>query len=129
MAKKVVVRFAPSPTGYLHIGGARTAIFNWLYARQHNGKFILRIEDTDEARSTEQSIQGILDALAWLGITWDEGPYFQSRFSQEHVSAAQNSWTADMPINVSAPKSRWMKNESLPAGKRKHTSTTAPAAI
>lgn len=89
MAKKVVVRFAPSPTGYLHIGGARTAIFNWLYARQHNGKFILRIEDTDEARSTEQSIQGILDALAWLGITWDEGPYFQSRFSQEHVSAAQ----------------------------------------
>jgi glutamyl-tRNA synthetase len=85
----VVVRFAPSPTGYLHIGGARTAIFNWLYARKHNGKFILRIEDTDAERSTQDAIDGILDGLAWLGLDWDAGPYFQSTFSTDHRAAAQ----------------------------------------
>ncbi|MBI5469573.1 MAG: glutamate--tRNA ligase [Deltaproteobacteria bacterium] len=74
----VRTRFAPSPTGYLHIGGARTALFNWLFARRHNGKFILRIEDTDVARSTKESIQAILDGMNWLGLTWDEGPFFQS---------------------------------------------------
>jgi len=81
-------RFAPSPTGYLHIGGARTALFNWLYARHHGGKFILRIEDTDVARSTAESTQEILDSLRWLGLDWDEGPYFQSERSaiyQEHI--------------------------------------------
>ena len=72
-------RFAPSPTGYLHVGGARTALFNWLYARHTGGKFILRIEDTDQVRSTEASVQAIFDALAWLGIDWDEGPFFQSQ--------------------------------------------------
>ncbi|MCX8118056.1 MAG: glutamate--tRNA ligase [Desulfobacterota bacterium] len=71
-------RFAPSPTGDLHIGGARTALFNWLFARHHRGSFILRIEDTDIARSTQSSVQVILDALTWLGLDWDEGPYFQT---------------------------------------------------
>lgn len=85
----VVVRFAPSPTGYLHIGGARTAIFNWLYARKYNGKFILRIEDTDAERSTEDAIQGILDGLQWLGLQWDSGPDFQSRHTAAHLAAAQ----------------------------------------
>ncbi|RJQ70207.1 MAG: glutamate--tRNA ligase [Desulfobacteraceae bacterium] len=75
----VRTRFAPSPTGYLHVGGARTALFNWLYARHTGGTFILRIEDTDAARSTEQSLQAIFDALRWLEIDWDEGPYYQSR--------------------------------------------------
>ncbi len=74
----VRTRFAPSPTGYLHIGGARTALFNWLFARRHNGKFILRIEDTDVARSTKESIQAILDGMNWLGLAWDEGPFYQS---------------------------------------------------
>ncbi len=74
----VRTRFAPSPTGYLHVGGARTALFNWLYARHTGGTFILRIEDTDRARSTDQSVQAIFDALAWLDIDWDEGPYYQS---------------------------------------------------
>jgi len=74
----VRVRFAPAPTGYLHIGGARTALFNWLFAKQHHGKFILRIEDTDIKRSNRESVNAILDSLNWLGITWDEGPYFQS---------------------------------------------------
>src|ERR1700682_1468687 len=68
------VRFAPSPTGYLHIGGARTALFNWLFARHHKGIFILRIEDTDEVRSTAESVNGILESMRWLGLDWDEGP-------------------------------------------------------
>ncbi len=74
----VRVRFAPSPTGHLHIGGARTALFNWLFARQKGGRFILRIEDTDEKRSSRPMVEGILEGLQWLGIDWDEGPYFQS---------------------------------------------------
>src|SRR5512136_1763775 len=74
---KVRTRFAPSPTGDLHIGGARTALFNWLLARHENGAFVLRIEDTDVARSTQEAIQVILDAMTWLGMDWDEGPHFQ----------------------------------------------------
>src|SRR6056297_2597527 len=66
------VRFAPSPTGHLHVGGARTALFNWLFARSNSGEFILRIEDTDQSRSTEESIEGIKDSLAWLELNWDE---------------------------------------------------------
>jgi glutamyl-tRNA synthetase len=73
----VRTRFAPSPTGYLHIGGARTALFSWAYARRHGGRFILRIEDTDLERSTEASVQAILDGMMWLGLDWDEGPFFQ----------------------------------------------------
>jgi len=89
MTQEVIVRFPPSPTGYLHIGGARTAIFNWLFAQKTGGKLILRIEDTDVERSTEESIEGIIESLKWLGITWDEGPYFQSHFIKEHQAAAQ----------------------------------------
>jgi len=74
----VRTRFAPSPSGYLHIGGARTALFNHLFARHHGGRFILRIEDTDAERSTPESIQAILDGLGWLGLDWDEGPIHQS---------------------------------------------------
>lgn len=74
----IVTRFPPSPTGHLHIGGARTALFNWLYARHTRGRFILRIEDTDVQRSTQASADGIIESLNWLGIDWDEGPYFQS---------------------------------------------------
>src|SRR5438094_10537348 len=71
---KVRVRFAPSPTGFLHIGGARTALFNWLYARHTGGTYILRIEDTDAARNTREAVEVILDGLRWLGLEWDEGP-------------------------------------------------------
>ncbi|MBY0495090.1 MAG: glutamate--tRNA ligase [Cyanobacteria bacterium] len=91
------LRFAPSPTGYLHVGGARTALFNWLYARRHGGTFILRIEDTDVARSQEEMVTGILDGLRWLGIDWDEGPeiggphapYFQSERLDRYRAAAK----------------------------------------
>ncbi len=89
MKQDIIVRFAPSPTGYLHIGGARTAIFNWLFAQKTGGKMILRIEDTDAQRSTEESIKGIIDGLSWLGITWDNGPYFQTQFIKEHLAAAK----------------------------------------
>jgi glutamyl-tRNA synthetase len=75
---EVRLRFAPSPTGYLHIGGARTALFNWLLARKEKGKFILRIEDTDVARSTQESVDAILEGMTWLGLDWDEGPFYQS---------------------------------------------------
>jgi len=75
----VITRFPPSPTGFLHVGGARTAIFNWLYARHTGGRFVLRFEDTDVQRSSQASVDAILDALEWLGIDWDEGPYYQSQ--------------------------------------------------
>ena len=74
----VRVRFAPSPTGHLHVGGARTALFNWLFARHVGGTFILRIEDTDLQRSTKESIDAIIDNVRWLGLDWDEGPILQS---------------------------------------------------
>ncbi len=88
-SRAVRVRFAPSPTGFLHVGGARTALFNWLFARHHGGVFVLRIEDTDLTRSTEESVQTILDGLAWLEITWDEGPFFQSREVEAHRAVAK----------------------------------------
>ncbi|MCX9155285.1 glutamate--tRNA ligase [Niveibacterium sp. 24ML] len=77
MTRRIRTRFAPSPTGFLHIGGARTALFSWAYARHHGGDFILRIEDTDVARSTPEAVQAILDGMNWLGLEWDEGPFYQ----------------------------------------------------
>ena len=94
---EVRVRFAPSPTGELHVGGARTALFNWLYARQHDGTFILRIEDTDEDRSSDESTQGIFDALKWLGLDTDEGPIYQSTrldLYRDYISLLMNSGNA-----------------------------------
>jgi len=84
----VRVRFAPSPTGYLHVGGARTALFNWLYARHTGGKFLLRIEDTDKARSTDEHTRVILDGLTWLGLDWDEEPVFQGARITRHQEVA-----------------------------------------
>ena len=83
------VRFAPSPTGYLHVGGARTALFNWLFARHTGGTHVLRIEDTDRERSTPEHTKVILDGLTWLGISWDEGPYFQGEYASRHQADAE----------------------------------------
>ena len=93
----VRTRFAPSPTGYLHIGGVRTALFNWLFARQHGGQFVLRIDDTDQQRNVEEALQPILDGLRWLGIDWDEGPevggpfapYYQSQRLDRYQAAVE----------------------------------------
>ncbi len=107
MAAPVRVRFAPSPTGHLHVGGARTALFNWLFARHHGGAFILRVEDTDRSRSTEENIGSILEALEWLGLDWDEGPpaagYRQTerfdlyRAHAERLRAAGRAYYCDCP--------------------------------
>jgi glutamyl-tRNA synthetase len=87
--EQIRVRFPPSPTGYLHIGGARTALFNWLFCRKNRGTLVLRIEDTDTERSTAESAREILDGLAWMGLDWDEGPYFQSEYAAEHRAVAE----------------------------------------
>jgi glutamyl-tRNA synthetase len=114
------LRFAPSPTGYLHVGGARTALFNWLYARRHGGVFILRIEDTDRERSSWEMVTGILDGLRWLGIDWDEGPdvggphapYFQSerldtyRAAAEALLAAGHAYRDEGAIRFKVPEGR-----------------------
>jgi glutamyl-tRNA synthetase len=88
-ASKVRTRFAPSPTGYLHIGGARTALFSWAYARRHGGSFVLRIEDTDLERSTKESVDAILEGLEWLGIDWNEGPFFQMQRLARYKEVAE----------------------------------------
>ena len=88
-AAGVRVRFAPSPTGYLHVGGARTALFNWLFARHHGGAMILRIEDTDAERNKPELVQGIIDGLQWLGLDWDEGPFYQSHRTELYRAAAK----------------------------------------
>src|SRR5277367_4540240 len=83
------VRFAPSPTGYLHVGGARTALFNWLFARHEGGTLLLRIEDTDVERNRPELVEGILEGLKWLGVEWDEGPFFQSQRTEMYRTAAE----------------------------------------
>ena len=89
MNEKVRTRFAPSPTGFLHIGGARTALFSWLFARHNGGEFVLRVEDTDQIRSTDESTKAILDAMTWLGLNWDEGPHFQAQRVDLHREMVQ----------------------------------------
>ncbi len=89
MTKPVVTRFAPSPTGYLHIGGARTALFNWLLAKHSGGKMLLRIEDTDRARSTEEAVDALLDGLSWLGLDWDGEPISQYGRVDRHREVAE----------------------------------------
>ena len=90
---KPIVRFAPSPTGYLHIGSARTALFNWLFARHYQGKFLLRIEDTDRARSTTGAVDAIFESLKWLGLDWDEEPVFQFSRADRHAEVAHQLLT------------------------------------
>src|SRR5688572_15031319 len=89
MTETIVTRFAPSPTGFLHIGGARTALFNWLYARGRGGRMLLRIEDTDRERSTKAAIDAILDGLSWLGIDWDGEPVHQFARAARHREIAE----------------------------------------
>ncbi|MBD0272026.1 MAG: glutamate--tRNA ligase, partial [Acetobacteraceae bacterium] len=109
----VRTRFAPSPTGFLHIGGARTALFNFLFARRHGGQYLLRIEDTDRARSTEEAVQQILDSLEWLGLRPDEPPIFQSRREARHAEVARELLSAgraylafDTPAELQAARER-----------------------
>jgi glutamyl-tRNA synthetase len=100
----VRTRFAPSPTGFLHIGGARTALFCWAYARRHGGKFILRIEDTDLERSTQQSVEAILESMKWLGLDWDEGPFFQMKRLERYKEVAEQLIAAGHAYRDYMPK-------------------------
>ncbi len=116
--KTIITRFPPSPTGYLHVGGARTALFNWLYARHMKGKFILRIEDTDLERSTKASVDAIFESLEWLGIDWDEGPYFQTeRFDiyKEYVQKLLDSGNAYY-CTCTAEEIEEMRKQAMAAG-------------
>ena len=108
-ASQVVTRFAPSPTGFLHIGGARTALFNWLYARHHGGRFVLRIEDTDKARSTQAAIDAILDGMTWLGLDWDGEAHFQSEYAARHAEVAHQLLEAGHAYRC------WMTQQELAA--------------
>ena len=130
---KVRVRFAPSPTGALHIGGVRTALFNWLFARHHNGKFILRIEDTDQTRSTDESIKIILDGMKWLGLDWDEGPFRQTMrmdIYKEHVDrllkAGKAYYCYCTPEELETRRKKAMAAGKPPKYDRKCRSLTAP---
>src|SRR5438874_1297338 len=116
----VRTRFAPSPTGYLHIGGARTALFSWLFARHHGGTFVLRIEDTDRERSTPESIQAILDGLGWLRLHWDEGPLFQSARYDLYRARAQTLVAAGHAYRCycTADELDARRKEALAAGRR-----------
>ncbi len=113
-------RFAPSPSGYLHIGGARTALFNFLYARRHGGTFILRVEDTDRERSTDASIAAILESLEWLRITCDEGPFFQSQRTARYVAEVERLLTAGKayPCYCSAAELEARRQAALAAGRK-----------
>ena len=119
-ASNVVTRFAPSPTGFLHIGGARTALFNWLYARHHGGRFLLRIEDTDKARSTQAAIDAILDGMKWLGLDWDGDAWFQSQFAARHAEVAHELLARGHAYRC------WMTQEELAAA-RESGPARAPA--
>ena len=113
-------RFAPSPTGYLHIGGARTALFAWLYARKHGGKFVLRIEDTDLERSTEESVNAILEGMAWMGLDYDEGPFFQTKRFDRYEEVIQQLLADGHAYRCSCSKERIEKlREDQMAAKEK----------
>ena len=103
MSAPVRTRFAPSPTGYLHLGGARTALFNWLYAKKLGGTFVLRVEDTDEARNTEEARAAIFEGMEWMGLDW-EGPFYQSERSDIYLKWFEKLVTADQLVQSSPPK-------------------------
>jgi glutamyl-tRNA synthetase len=117
----IVTRFPPSPTGFIHVGNARTAIFNWLYARRMKGKFILRIEDTDTERSTQEAIDVIFDALEWLGIDWDEGPYYQTKrleiytdYLERLIDSGQAYYCTCSPDEIEAMRQKAMATGGKP---------------
>ncbi len=131
-------RFAPSPTGYLHIGGARTALFNWLYTRHHKGQFVLRIEDTDIERSTEESVQAILDAMEWLGLDYDEGPFYQTQRFDRYREIVQKLLDEDQayhcyctPEEVNAMREEALRNKQKPRynGYWRDRKETPPAGV
>jgi glutamyl-tRNA synthetase len=130
MAATVRTRFAPSPTGYLHIGGARTALFSWAFARRHGGQFILRIEDTDVARSTPEAVQAILDGMNWLDLKWDEGPFYQMQRMDRYKEVIQaRCWPPAPPTTATCRRkssTRCARRSASGARSRATTGAGAP---
>ncbi len=135
---QVRTRFAPSPTGYLHVGGARTALFCWLYARRHGGRFVLRIEDTDRERSTQQAVDAILDSMAWLQLDYDEGPYYQTQRFERYAEVIDGMLAAGTAYRcycsrerIDALRTEQLKNKQKPRydGHCRERSGPAPAGI
>ena len=129
MAKDIRVRYAPSPTGLLHIGNARTALFNYLYARHHGGTFIIRIEDTDRKRHVEDGERSQLENLRWLGMDWDESPethenYRQSERLELYQNTSTNSWPKEKPTNLTLQKKSWQLNVNVKKQLGKHLATS-----
>lgn len=127
MTAKIRTRFAPSPTGYLHIGGARTALFSWLFARHQGGEFVLRIEDTDQQRSTDESTRAILDAMTWMGLAWDEGPYFQAQRVDLHRQMVQKLLEEGKAYVCTCTPEELEIKEKRRSRPGKNPNTTAPA--
>src|SRR5271165_4653580 len=115
----VRVRFAPSPTGYLHVGGARTALFNWLFARKARGTMILRIEDTDAERNKPELVQGIIDGLTWLGVNWDEGPFYQSQRTDLYREAGKKLLANGSAFLCYCPPERYVGGDHAEEGAEK----------
>ncbi|HKD72849.1 MAG TPA: glutamate--tRNA ligase family protein, partial [Candidatus Acidoferrum sp.] len=115
----VRVRFAPSPTGYLHVGGARTALFNWLFARKQGGTMILRIEDTDAERNKPELVEGIIDGLGWLGVDWDEGPCYQSGRTALYRDAAKKLLANGSAFLCYCPPERYAGGDHAEEGAEK----------
>jgi glutamyl-tRNA synthetase len=112
----VRVRFAPSPTGYLHLGGARTALFNWLFARKNHGAFVLRIEDTDAERNKPELVSGIIDGLKWLGVDWDEGPFYQSQRTELYQEAGKKLLATGSAFLCHCPPERYVGGDHAEEG-------------
>ena len=110
----IITRFAPSPTGNLHIGGARTALFNFLYSKNQQGKFLLRIEDTDKDRSKKEFESQIISSLKWLGIDFDDKEIYQSNNIAKHIDVAKEAFKKNMPTNVIVYRKNWSKKEIKP---------------
>jgi glutamyl-tRNA synthetase len=125
-ASPVRVRFAPSPTGYLHVGGARTALFNWLFARNQRGKMILRIEDTDAERNKPELVQGILSGLRWLGVDWDEGPFYQSQRTDLYRAAGKKLLASGSAFLCYCPAERYAGGDHAPETETKEAQDEEP---
>ena len=126
---KIKTRFAPSPTGYLHVGGARTALYSRLFARHNNGEFVLRIEDTDLERSTPEAIEAIMDGMNWLNLAWDEGPYFQTKRFDRYNAVIDEMLVAGTAYKCYCSGSVWMRCAKSKWQKAKNRVMTVAAAM
>lgn len=127
---KIKTRFAPSPTGYLHVGGARTALYSWLFSRHLGGEFVLRIEDTDLGRSTQEAIDAIMDGMNWLNLDWDEGPYFQTKRFDRYNAVIDQMLDAGTAYRCYCSKERLeaLREAQMANGEKPATMVTAVTA-